>query len=133
MAKLSTKETQEKQRLRQHDMENTIRLLSFMAAEFILTSSPAALMNIMTACGYESSSPTFEASWFVVSNKFSLKIIFQDFQTVCIVLEVFFAASDFYLFCWCHDSLRHKVAHFRNQQGEVMSSSGLTSTIKYYL
>ena len=49
----------------------------------------------------------------VVSNKSSLKIIFQDFQTVCIVLEVFFAASDFYLFCWCHDSLRQKVAHFR--------------------
>ena len=116
LAKLSNKEREEKHCERQHDMENTIRLLSFMAAEFILTSTPAAVMNIMTACGFESSSPTFEASWFVVSNKYSLKINFQDFQTVCIVLEVFFAASDFYLFCWCHDSLRQKVAHFTNQK-----------------
>ena len=111
LAKLSNKEREEKHCERQHDMENTIRLLSFMAAEFILTSTPAAVMNIMTACGFESSSPTFEASWFVVSNKYSLKINFQDFQTVCIVLEVFFAASDFYLFCWCHDSLRQKVTN----------------------
>ena len=59
LAKL-IKEKEEKQCERQHDMENTIRLLSFMAAEFILTSSPAAVMNIMTACGFESSSPTFE-------------------------------------------------------------------------
>ena len=118
-AKLSSKDEKKKRCERQHDMENTIRLLSFMAAEFILTSSPAAVMNIMTACGFESSSPTFEASWFVVSNKSSLRIIFQDFQTVCIVLEVFFAASDFYLFCWCHDSLRQKVANLKTKNNEL--------------
>ena len=67
-----SRENPEKQSEREYNMENTKRLLSFMAVEFIITSSPMAIMNIMTACGFESNSPAFQASLFV-SDKFSLK------------------------------------------------------------
>ena len=75
----------------QHSV-NTLRLLVFMGTEFIVTNIPMAVVKICLACGLDSKEPGF-----------------KEFQTLSIVLEVFFAASDFYLFCFCHKTFRKKV------------------------
>ena len=72
---------------------NTLRLLVFMGTEFVVTNIPMAVVKICLACGLDSKKPGF-----------------KQFQTVSIVLEVFFAASDFYLFCFCHKTFRKKVS-----------------------
>ena len=72
---------------------NTLRLLTFMATEFIVTNIPMAVVKICLACGLDSKQPGF-----------------KEFQTLSIVLEVFFAASDFYIFCFCHKTFRKKVS-----------------------
>ena len=74
------------------DVDPTAQLIFFLSVEFIVTSIPMTVVKILVACGHDSS-----------------ETIFKDFQTVSIVLEVFFAASDFYLFCWCHQAFREKV------------------------
>ena len=76
----------------QHSL-NTLRLLVFMGFEFIVTNIPMAVVKICLACGLDSKNPGF-----------------KEFQTLSIVLEVFFAASDFYLFCFCHKTFRKKVS-----------------------
>ena len=82
-----------------------------MAAEFIVTSTPMSLVKILTVCGVDTEQQAFKVDPHNIEHRqYSILYLLQDFKTVCIVLEVFFAASDFYLFCWCHDSLRQKVA-----------------------
>ena len=76
----------------QHSL-NTLRLLVFLGTEFIVTNIPMAVVKICLACGLDSKTPGF-----------------KQFQTLSIVLEVFFAASDFYLFCFCHKTFRKKVS-----------------------
>ena len=76
----------------QHSV-NTLRLLVFMGTEFVVTNIPMAVVKICLACGLDSKKPGF-----------------KQFQTLSIVLEVFFAASDFYLFCFCHKTFRKKVS-----------------------
>ena len=76
----------------QHSL-NTLRLLVFLGTEFIVTNIPMAVVKICIACGLDSKTPGF-----------------KQFQTLSIVLEVFFAASDFYLFCFCHKTFRKKVS-----------------------
>ena len=84
----------EKSETSQHSL-NTLRLLVFLGTEFIVTNIPMAVVKICLACGLDSKTPGF-----------------KQFQTLSIVLEVFFAASDFYLFCFCHKSFRKKVSLF---------------------
>ena len=42
---------------------NTLRLLLFMATEFIMTSIPMAVVKIVIACGYSSTVPGFKVSF----------------------------------------------------------------------
>ena len=83
---------EEKNETSQHSL-NTLRLLVFLGTEFIVTNIPMAVVKICLACGLDSKTPGF-----------------KQFQTLSIVLEVFFAASDFYLFCFCHKRTKF-VAH----------------------
>ena len=43
---------------------NTLRLLLFMATEFIVTSIPMAVVKIVIACGYNSTVPGFKVKHF---------------------------------------------------------------------
>ena len=83
---------------------NILRLLSFMAIEFIVTNIPMAVLKICLACGVDSSQPGF-----------------KQFQTLSIVLEIFFAASDFYIFCFCHKTFRKKVSFLFKSQDLIFS------------
>ena len=70
-----------------------IRLLFMMSLVFFATNIPMAVARIMQAFGH-------------TENK-----VFKDFVVVANVMEIFFASSNFYLYCCCNHQFRRNVSH----------------------
>ena len=71
--------------------QNAMKLLFFLSIEFFFTNIPMAVVKIAMSFGY------------------SDEAIFEEFVVLSIVLEVSFAASNFYLYCLCNSQIRRKV------------------------
>ena len=69
-----------------------IRLLFMMSLVFFATNIPMAVVRVMQAFGNNESK------------------VFKDFVVVVNVLEIFFAASNFYLYCFCNHQFRRNVS-----------------------
>ena len=69
-----------------------IRLLFMMSIVFFATNIPMAVARIMQAFGH-------------TDNK-----VFKDFVVVANVMEIFFASSNFYLYCFCNHQFRRNVS-----------------------
>ena len=69
-----------------------IRLLFMMSIVFFATNIPMAVARIMQAFGH-------------TDNK-----VFRDFVVVANVMEIFFASSNFYLYCFCNHQFRRNVS-----------------------
>ena len=63
-----------------------------------MTNLPMAIARIMIGCGIDT------------TNHF-----FREFEAVSNSLEVFFAASNFYLHCFCNMQIRKKVSKQRKE------------------
>ena len=71
--------------------KNIIKLLFFMSIIFFVTNIPMAIGRILASFGYHDE-PNYK-NFVVISN----------------VLEVLYAASNFYLYCMCNAQIRRKV------------------------
>ena len=70
---------------------NIMKLLLVMSLVFFCTNVPMAVGRIMSAVGFHH------------------QLGFQQFVILSNVLEVFYAASNFYLYCFCNSQIRNKV------------------------
>ena len=68
-----------------------MKLLVFLSIEFCFTNIPMAVVKIAMAFGY------------------SDEPVFHEFVVFSIILEITFAASNFYLYCLCNSQVRKKV------------------------
>ena len=73
--------------------KNLINLMIVLNIIFLVTNLPMAIARIMIGCGIDT------------TNHF-----FREFEAVSNSLEVFFAASNFYLYCLCNMQIRKKVS-----------------------
>ena len=71
--------------------KNIMKLLLVMSIVFFCTNVPMAVGRIMSASGFQH------------------QLGFQQFVILSNVLEVFYAASNFYLYCFCNSQIRKKV------------------------
>ena len=71
--------------------KNLINLLLLLGCVFFITNLPIALAKILLACGYKEEN------------------YFEEFVVLSNILEVFFAASNFYLYCLFNVQVRQKV------------------------
>ena len=76
----------------------TMKLLCFLSIEFFFTNIPMAIVKIAMAFGY------------------SDEPIFHEFLVLSIMLEISFAASNFYLYCFCNTQIRRKVKSSCSQE-----------------
>ena len=72
--------------------QNLINLFFVLYFLFLVTNIPMAIVRILIGCGIDTSKP-----------------IFREFRVLSNTLEVFFAASNFYLYCLCNMQIRRKV------------------------
>ena len=75
--------------------KNIIKLLFLMSIIFFLTNMPMAIGRILSSFGYHN------------------EPVFKDFVILSNVLEVLYAASNFYLYCLCNSQIRQKVQSSR--------------------
>lgn len=73
---------------------NLINLMIVLNVIFLLTNLPMAIARILIGCGIDTT-----------------KHLFREFEAVSNSLEVFFAASNFYLYCLCNMQIRKKVSY----------------------
>ena len=71
--------------------QNAMKLLLFLGVEFFFTNIPMAIGKIAISFGYKE------------------EPVFKEFVVLSIILEVSFAASNFYLYCLCNSQIRMKV------------------------
>ena len=81
--------------------KSLIKLLFVLSLVFFVANIPMAIGRTLGAFGYSS------------NDHFAMKVFF----TICNILEFFFAASNFYLYCFCNAKIRKKVCShsFSNQ------------------
>ena len=80
-----------------------IRLLFMMSIVFFATNIPMAVARIMQAFGH-------------TDNK-----VFKDFVVVANVMEILFAASNFYLYCFCNHQFRRNVSQICQQCPRIVN------------
>ena len=73
--------------------QHAMKLLLFLGIEFFFTNIPMAIVKIAMSLGYND------------------EPVFREFVVLSIVLEVSFAASNFYLYCICNSIIRRKVCN----------------------
>ena len=73
--------------------KNLVNLMIALNIIFLMTNLPMAIARIMIGCGIDTSNH-----------------LFREFEAVSNSLEVFFAASNFYLYCLCNMQIRKKVS-----------------------
>ena len=73
--------------------KSLIKLLFVLSLVFFVANIPMAIGRTLGAFGYSS------------NDHFVMKVFF----TICNILEFFFAASNFYLYCFCNAKIRKKV------------------------
>ena len=73
--------------------KNLINLFFVLYFLFLLCNIPMAIVRILIGAGIDTDTPTF-----------------REFRVLSNTLEVFFAASNFYLYCLCNMQIRRKVS-----------------------
>ena len=72
--------------------QNLINLFFVLYFLFLLCNIPMAIIRILMGTGINTDTPTF-----------------REFRVLSNTMEVFFAASNFYLYCLCNMQIRRKV------------------------
>ena len=73
--------------------QNLINLMIVLNVVFLVTNLPMAIARILIGFGIDTTNH-----------------LFKEFEAVSNSLEVFFAASNFYLYCFCNMQIRKKVS-----------------------
>ena len=82
--------------------KSLMRLLFMMSLVFFLTNIPMAVGRIIQSLG------------FTTKDRF-----FKEFAIVANVMEMVFAASNFYLYCFCNHQFRRNVRTANIQNNEI--------------
>ena len=77
--------------------KNLVNLMIVLNIIFLVTNLPMAIARIMIGCGIDTTNH-----------------MFREFEAVSNSLEVFFASSNFYLYCLCNMQIRKKVTKKEN-------------------
>ena len=91
--------------------KNLINLLLLLGCVFLVTNIPIAIAKILLACGYKEEQ------------------YFEQFVVLSNVLEVFFASSNFYLYCLFHGQVRQKVWDKCSLKDKITSTKFVDSCI----